>query len=51
MKQWFVINILSTDTMQIFESGPIDSKEFTISMTMVGIALALFGIAVRILGA
>jgi hypothetical protein len=51
MKQWFVSNILSTDTMQTFESGPISNKEFTISITMVVIALALFGVVVRVLGA
>jgi hypothetical protein len=51
MKQWFASNILSTDNMQIFESGPIGDKEFTISITMVGVALALFGIVVRVLGA
>ncbi|MCX6120934.1 MAG: hypothetical protein NTX44_04900 [Ignavibacteriales bacterium] len=51
MKQWLVNNILSTDNMQMFESGPIGDKEFTTSITMVGIALALFGIVVRVLGA
>jgi hypothetical protein len=51
MKQWFVNNILSTDNMQTFVSGPMSNREFTISITMVGIALALFGIVVRVLGA
>jgi hypothetical protein len=51
MKLWFVNNILSADNMQMFESGPISDKEFTISITMVVIALALFGIVVRVLGA
>jgi hypothetical protein len=51
MKQWFTSNILSNDSMQMFESGPISDKEFTISIAMVGIALALFGIIVRVLGA
>jgi hypothetical protein len=51
MKQWFVRNILSTDNMQMFESGPISDKEFTVSITMVFIALALFGILVRSFGA
>jgi hypothetical protein len=51
MKLWFVNNILSADNKQMFESGPISDKEFTISITMVVIALALFGIVVRVLGA
>jgi hypothetical protein len=51
MKQWFANNILSTGNMQMFESGPISDKEFTISIAMVGIAFALFGIIVRVLGA
>ena len=51
MKQWFVNNILSTDNMQMFESGPISDKEFTISITMVFIALTLFGIIVKVFGA
>ena len=51
MKQWFVSNILSTDNMQTFESGPISDKEFTISITMLFIALALFGFVVRVFGA
>jgi len=51
MKQWFTSNILSTDSMQMFESGPISDKEFKISITMVCIAFTLFGIAVRVLGA
>jgi hypothetical protein len=51
MKQWFSSSILSTDNMQMFESGPISEREFAISITMVCIALALFGIIVRVLGA
>jgi hypothetical protein len=51
MKQWFVTNILSARYMQVVETGPIGSREFTISMTMVVAALALFGIVVRVLGA
>jgi hypothetical protein len=51
MKQWFVSNILSTDNMQMFESGPISDREFTVSISMVFIALALFGILVRSFGA
>jgi hypothetical protein len=51
MKQWLVSNILSTDNMQMFESGPISDREFAISITMVFFALALFGIVVRVLGA
>ena len=47
MKQWLVSNILSTDNMQMFESGPISDREFTISITMVFFALAIFGILVR----
>jgi hypothetical protein len=50
MKQWFASNILSTDNMQMFESGPISNKEFTVSITMVCIAFTLFGILVRVLG-
>ena len=51
MKQWFVSNILSTDNMHMFESGPISDWDFTVSITMVVIALALFGILVRAFGA
>ena len=51
MKQWFVSNILSTDTMQMFESGSISDREFTVSITMVFLALSIFGVVVRAFGA
>ena len=51
MKQWLVSNILSADTMQLFESGPISNKEFTVSITMVFLALSIFGVLVRAFGA
>ena len=51
MKQWFVSNILSTDNMQTFKSTPISEREFTVSITMVFIALAIFGILVKAFGA
>jgi hypothetical protein len=51
MKQWFVSNILSVNTMEMFESGPISNREFTISLTMVFLALSVFGIVVRAFGA
>ena len=51
MKQWISGIILSADDLQAEENAPFSNKEFTISMSMVCVALALFGIIVRVLGA
>jgi len=51
MKQWIAAHILSADDLRMEENIPLSNKEFTISITMVSIALALFGIVVRMLGA
>jgi hypothetical protein len=51
MKQWISGIILSADDLREEESAPYSNKEFTISLSMVCAALALFGIIVRVLGA
>jgi hypothetical protein len=51
MKQWLAAHILSADDLKMEETIPLSNKEFTISITMVCIALALFGIVVRVIGA
>ena len=51
MKQWIAGHILSDDDFRMEEIIPISNKEFTISLSMVTIALALFAIFVRVLGA
>jgi hypothetical protein len=51
MKQWFATHILSADDLRMEENIPLSNKEFTVLLSMVFIALALFGIVVRVLGA
>jgi len=51
MKQWISGIILSADDLREEENAPLSNKEFYISMSMVCIALALFGVIVRVLGA
>ena len=51
MKQWISGIILSADDLRAEDNAPLSNKEFTISMSMVCVALALFGIIVRVLGA
>jgi hypothetical protein len=51
MKQWIAGHILSADDLRMAENIPISNKELYISLSMVCIALALFGIVVRVLGA
>jgi hypothetical protein len=51
MKQWLSGLTLSADDLREDENAPLSNKEFYISMSMVCIALALFGIIVRVLGA
>ena len=51
MKQWIAGHILTADDLRMEETIPISKKEFTISLSMVTIALALFGFFVRVLGA
>jgi hypothetical protein len=51
MKQWIAGIILSADDLRAEEIVPFSNKEFTISMSMVCVALALFGIIVRVLSA
>lgn len=51
MKQWIAEHILVAGNVKMEETMPISDKEFTISLSMVGIAFALFGIVVRVFGA
>ena len=51
MKQWIAGNILTADDLRMEENIPISNMEFTVSISMVCIALALFAIIVRVLGA
>jgi len=51
MKQWIAGHILSADDLKMEETIPITNRELTVSLSMVSIALALFGIFVRVLGA
>jgi hypothetical protein len=51
MKQWLAGYILSTEDLRMEENIPLSNKEFTVLLSMVGVALALFGIIVRVLGA
>jgi len=51
MKQWIAGHILSADDFRLEENIPLSNKEFAISLSMVFIALALFGFVVRVLGA
>ncbi len=51
MKQLISGIILSADDLRAEENAPFSNKEFTISMSMVCVALAFFGIIVRVLGA
>ena len=51
MKQWLAAHILSADDLKMEESIPLSNKEFTVLLSMVCIALALFGFVVRVLGA
>jgi hypothetical protein len=51
MKQWIAGHILSADDLRMEETIPISSKEFYVSLSMVSVALALFGFVVRVLGA
>jgi hypothetical protein len=51
MKQWIAAYILSADDFRMEENIPLSNKEFTVLLSMVFIALALFGILVRVLGA
>ena len=51
MKQWIAGHILSDDDFRMEENLPLSNKEFAISLSMVFIALALFGVVVRVLGA
>ncbi|MGD1045445.1 MAG: hypothetical protein ABR936_08990 [Bacteroidota bacterium] len=51
MKQWMAGHIVSADDLKMEENIPISNKEFYISLSMVTLALALFGIFVRVLGA
>jgi hypothetical protein len=51
MKQWIAEHVLTDEELRMEETIPISTKEFTMSLSLVGIALALFGIIVRVLGA
>ena len=51
MKQWIAGYLLTVDDLKSEENNPLSNHEFYISLSMVGIALALFGIVVRVLGA
>jgi hypothetical protein len=51
MKQWIAEHILIAGNVKMEETMPMSDKEFTISLSMVGIAFALFGIIVRMFGA
>ena len=51
MKQWIAGHILTAGDFRMEENIPLSNKEFYVSLTMVCIALALFGIIVRVLGA
>jgi hypothetical protein len=50
MKQWLAAHILSADDLRMEENISISNKEIYVSLSMVFIALALFGIIVRVLG-
>jgi hypothetical protein len=51
MKQWIAGHILTADNFGMEELTPISNKEFFISLCMVFTGLAIFGIAVHVLGA
>jgi len=51
VKQWIAGHILTADDLRMEETIPISNKEFYVSLSMVSVALALFGIFVRVLGA
>ena len=51
MKQLIAGYILTADDFRMEENLPLSNKEFAISLSMVFIALALFGVVVRVLGA
>jgi hypothetical protein len=50
MKQWIAGHILSTNDLSIEEIIPMSDKEFYVSLSMVFVALTLFGIIVQVLG-
>ena len=50
MKQWIAGHILTADKFGMEELTPISNKEFYVSLSMVFIALALFGSLVRVIG-
>ena len=51
MKQWFAAHILSEEDFGMEEPLPFSNKEFAVLLGMVGFALALFGVIVRVMGA
>jgi len=51
MKQWISAHILSAEELRLEENIPISNQEFFLSLSLVGIALAFFGIIIRVFGA
>ena len=51
MKQWIVGHLLIANDVRMRNEIPLTNQEFYISLGMVGVALAIFGIVVRVLGA
>jgi hypothetical protein len=51
MKQWIAGHLLTVDDFKAENNIPLSNQEFYISLSMVCVALALFGIVVRVLGA
>jgi hypothetical protein len=51
MKQWIAEHVLTAAHAGMEETIPISDREFYLSMSMVGIALGLFTIVIRVIGA
>jgi hypothetical protein len=49
MKQWLTEHILSSEDFMPEDTFPISNEELYISLSMVGIALALFAVIVHLL--
>jgi hypothetical protein len=51
MKQWLSAHILSSEDFTSEDMSPMSNKEFYISISMLVIALALYGIIIHVFGA